>query len=207
MGTKTRAGSGSITSATLLLRVRDVSDAKAWRDLVDRYTPRIYAWARAKGLQDADAADVTSIVLMRLVEAMRTFEYDPARSFRGWLKTVTNHAIGAVVNECRRLARRARDGGPETVFEAIADPRNQEDLQAALDRAHDENLRCEAEERVRLRVKRRMWQVYLQSCIENQPAPLVAQSLGFPVTTVYQYKRRVIKMLAEEIQRLQRSGR
>ena len=33
--------------------------------------------------QEADAKDVTQMVLVRLAERMRTFAYDPSKSFRG----------------------------------------------------------------------------------------------------------------------------
>ncbi|MBV8381093.1 MAG: sigma-70 family RNA polymerase sigma factor [Planctomycetaceae bacterium] len=84
---------GSRTSATLLeiLRERPL-DKAAWDRFVDRYGPRIYGWCRAWHLQEQDACDVTQDVLLKLVVRMKTFDYDPARSFRGWLKVLTRHS-------------------------------------------------------------------------------------------------------------------
>src|SRR5437868_2059722 len=85
--------SGGRTSATLLGRQRQApTDQAAWGEFVDRYGPRIYAWCRRWHLQEADAQDVTQAVLVRLAEKISTFDYDPGRSFRGWLKTLTRHA-------------------------------------------------------------------------------------------------------------------
>ena len=53
---------------------------------------KIYAWCRRWNLQGADAEDLTQDVLLKLAEKMQTFVYDPAKSFRGWLKTVARHA-------------------------------------------------------------------------------------------------------------------
>jgi RNA polymerase sigma-70 factor (ECF subfamily) len=59
---------------------------------VDRYGPQIHAWCRRWGLQETDARDVTQTVLLQLASKLRTFTYDPAQRFRGWLKTLTHHA-------------------------------------------------------------------------------------------------------------------
>src|SRR4051812_26981460 len=81
------------TSASLLLRLRTAPDDQAlWGEFVDRYGPLIYGWCRRWKLQESDAEDVTQDVLLRLATRMREFRYDPSRSFRGWLKTLTRHA-------------------------------------------------------------------------------------------------------------------
>src|SRR5262249_27845754 len=85
--------SDSETSPTLLGRLRlDPSDQASWKTFVQRYGPKIYGWCRGWNLQDADAQDVTQNVLLKLAAKLSTFHYDPAGSFRGWLKTLTHHA-------------------------------------------------------------------------------------------------------------------
>src|SRR5689334_10548462 len=84
---------GSQTSATLLARLRQrPADQAAWGLFTDRYAGKIYGWCRGWNLQEADAQDVTQTVLLKLAEKMQGFVYDPSRSFRAWLKTVTRHA-------------------------------------------------------------------------------------------------------------------
>ena len=81
------------TSASLLLRLRNAPrDQAAWREFVRRYGSLIYGWCRSWSLQEADAQDVTQIVLLKLADKMQAFRYDPALSFRGWLRTVAHHA-------------------------------------------------------------------------------------------------------------------
>src|SRR5262245_46437929 len=84
----------SRTSATLLGRLRaQPDDEQAWDRFVECYGPQIYNWCRQWALQQADAEDVTQNVLLRLATKLRTFTYDPKRSFRGWLRTVTRNAL------------------------------------------------------------------------------------------------------------------
>src|SRR5262249_20424961 len=100
----TADGASSQTTPTLLGRLQQApSDQAAWSEFVDRYGPRIYRWCRHWGLQENDAEEVTQIVLIKLVEKLRTFRYDPARSFRGWLRTLTYHAWSDFV-ECQQRA-------------------------------------------------------------------------------------------------------
>src|SRR5215211_1756070 len=67
-------------------------DEDAWREFVDCYAPLIYRWCRRWNLQDSDAKDVTQAVLLKVATRMESFTYDPAGSFRAWLRTLTHHA-------------------------------------------------------------------------------------------------------------------
>ena len=82
------------TNPVLLERVgHDPSDQEAWETFVAHYGPTTQLWCRQRGLQAADADDVTQDVLLRLSRALRKFTYDPSRTFRGWLRSVTEHAL------------------------------------------------------------------------------------------------------------------
>src|SRR5437763_1879635 len=94
---------GSRTSPTLIGRLgTDPADQAAWVEFVRRYGPRILGWCRRWNLQDADAEDVTQSVLLRLAGKLRTFRYDPDKSFRAWLRTLTHHALSDFLDGCRR---------------------------------------------------------------------------------------------------------
>jgi len=80
------------TRPSLLVRIRDAQDMPAWGIFVEVYAPLIHGYLRKRGLQDADAADVTQEVLRRVASAIRRFDYDPQRGgFRGWLFTVVRN--------------------------------------------------------------------------------------------------------------------
>src|SRR5690242_10686647 len=83
-----------LTRVTLLTRIRDGQDVDAWREFVQIYGPVVYRFARNRGLQDADAADLMQDVLRSVARNAPKMEYDPGRgTFRGWLYTVTRNKI------------------------------------------------------------------------------------------------------------------
>src|SRR5580658_5231258 len=105
----------SETSVTLLARVALLPpEPEAWNEFVDRYGPRIVKWSRAWGLQAADIDDVTQSVLATLLVRLRRFDYDPARSFRAFLRKVTNDTV------CDLISARGRLGGVSATLQALA---------------------------------------------------------------------------------------
>ena len=81
-------------SVKRLAKLRDdPANQAVWQEFVRRYGPLIHGFCLSWHLQPADAEDVTQAVLARLVTKMRDFRYDPAQSFRGWLKTVTRRVL------------------------------------------------------------------------------------------------------------------
>lgn len=76
------------TSASLLLELHLWPSESLCERFVRTYTPLLYNWSRAMGLQDADAVDLVQDVFALLVKKLPKFQYDSAKSFRGWLRTV-----------------------------------------------------------------------------------------------------------------------
>jgi RNA polymerase sigma factor (sigma-70 family) len=191
----------SATRQSLLLRVRDLSDREAWQDFVECYAPRVFAWCRRFNLQDADAADATQTVLLKLVEGLRSFDYDSGRGrFRGWLKTVTRHVAAD-------LARSWRDRGTgDSQFllslENMEQPNAADSLLEEVERGYQRELLRRAGMTVRVRVQPRTWEAYRLTCEEQVAAPDAAERLGMPVSEVYVAKSRVLKMLREELRKI-----
>lgn len=194
---------GANTSRTLLLRVREAEDREAWVEFVDRYTPKIYNWCRRYHLQESDAADVTQEVLVKLVRAMNSFEYDPQRgSFRGWLKTVTANAVRDLVASWKKAGRGSGDTAIGQVLAMVEDEKAVESLRSQIETCHQEELLAQAERLVEPRVQSHTWQAYRLTAIEQRRATEVAETLGVPVSEVYVAKSRVLKMLRQVVQEL-----
>lgn len=190
------------TSLTLLDQLHDnPSDPQAWSLFVERYRPRIHAWCLTWGLQACDAEDVVQDVLVKLFAAMSKFQYDPERSFRSWLKTVTKHAWCDFV-----AARRKQPGRITRPIDAIADSSDaQSDLERQIEDASDSELVELAMRRVRKRVKPATWAAFQLTVVEGLSGALAAQKLQMPVAHVFVAKNRVQKMLQEEA-RILRNG-
>src|SRR5262249_27514687 len=94
------------TNPSLLRRIRFMpADQTAWAEFVRRYGQQIHHWCLALNLQPADPQDVTQCVLLKLLDRLRDFDYDPGRSFRAYVKTLTRYTL------CDFLSARARTPG------------------------------------------------------------------------------------------------
>src|SRR5437773_12028809 len=83
-----------LTRASLLVQIRDGTNHAAWREFVNLYGPIVYGFARKRGLQDADAADLMQDVLRSVSLAIGRLDYDRNQgTFRGWLFTITRNKV------------------------------------------------------------------------------------------------------------------
>lgn len=189
------------TSLSLLLAVRTApGDSDAWQQFVDRYQPRIRYWCRSWGLQESDREDVSQDVLLRLAKALKRFDYDPNRSFRAWLKTVTHHAWVDWANRQKKVHVGRADSG---VFEKMYSLEAREDLAQRLEEEFDAELAELASLRVRMRVKPRTWSAFHLTSVEGLSGAEVAQKLGMQVAHVYVAKHEVMNAIREEIRKLE----
>jgi RNA polymerase sigma-70 factor (ECF subfamily) len=192
------------TRVSLLGRLRQSPlDEAAWAQFVEHYGPRIYAWCRKWHLQEADAQDVTQDVLLRLARKMKDFTYDPSKSFRAWLKTLTSHAWSDFVNA------RDRPGlgtGDALVHAALESTEAREDLVKHLEEEFDRELLETAMLRVRLRVAPQTWEAFRLTALEGLSGAEAAGRIPMQVAQVFVAKRRVQKMLQQEIARLDGSA-
>ena len=66
------------TRASLILRLPDAADARAWDEFVAIYVPLLYRLARQKGLQHADAEELSQEVLVAVSRAVHRWITSPA---------------------------------------------------------------------------------------------------------------------------------
>ena len=190
----------SNTSATLLARLRQVPpDQAAWAQFTERYGRKIYAWCRRWNLQGADAEDLTQDVLLKLAEKMQTFDYDPAKSFRGWLKTVARHAW----SDSWSSRKAAVAAGGSQALEMLQTVEARDDLVRRLEEEFDRELLDEAMARVRTRVLPRTWEAFERTALQGQSGAEAGQALGMKVATVFVARSKVQKMIQEEMQKLE----
>jgi RNA polymerase sigma-70 factor (ECF subfamily) len=131
---------------------------------------------------------------------MRTFAYDPSRSFRGWLKTVTYRAWKDFVDGCRRSQVATRKN---QVWERMQALQARKELVQQLEEVFDYELLELAKLRVRLRVAPRTWEAFRLVTLAGLPVAEVAATVQMQVAMVYVAKSKVQKMLQEEIRKLE----
>ena len=185
------------TRATLLLRIRDPGNTEAWRQFVQLYAPLVYAYARRRQLQEADAADLTQEVLQSLMKAVGRLDYDPDRgSFRGWLFRVTRNKL---LDFQRRRSFGATGGSTAQDLLDQQPAREEEDVWT------DEFRRrvfAVAAEEVRQEFAEGTWQAFWQTAVEGKKPREVAESLGISVGAVYIAKSRVQARLKERVRQI-----
>ena len=81
-----------------------------------------------------------------------------------------------------------------------------DDLVKHLEEEFDREILQEAMHRVRLRVAPQTWQAFLLTAVEGLAGAEAAERIPMQVAQVYVAKRRVQKMLQEEVARLEGPG-
>src|SRR5262249_11527239 len=141
-----RMSESPTTRLTLLTRLRDIGDGRAWAEFVDLYAPLLYRLARRHGLQDADAADLTQDVLRPLVNALPGRVSARARaSFRGWLSTGARNQVRKSANARRRRPLGSGSPGADELLRQQPAPEEE----AEWEREYRQRLFEWAAERVR----------------------------------------------------------
>jgi RNA polymerase sigma factor (sigma-70 family) len=196
-----RPGESENTSPDVLKRVgQDPVDQAAWMAFVAYYGPKIRAWCSQRGLQAADAEDVTQDVLLRLARALRTFTYDPSRTFRGWLRVVTEHALADFFAARKR---RPRAGGEDSALLALATAEARDDLLALVSKEFTQVVVSQACAVVRARVEPQTWEAFRLVACEGWSGEAVAERLGMNVAAVFKAKSRILGFIRQEIDQLE----
>ena len=191
-----------VTRVTLLTRIRDGRDADAWREFVQIYGPVVYRFARNRGLQDADAADLMQDVLRSVARNAHRMEYDPARgTFRGWLYTVTRNKIYNFLNGQKNHERGSGDSGAQERLEEQA--AHQDDAASLWDQEYERRLFDWAAEQARTEFQGATWQAFWQTAVEGRSAKEVGDRLGMSLGAVYVAKSRVLARLKELIRQVE----
>ena len=114
------------TQASLLSRVRDLSDQAAWREFDAKYRELILRYCRRRGLQQSDAEDVRQMVMLNLAKQLRSFQYEPEK---GRFRNYMGQAVANAIHRTFRRPRPEQRGLDTSVASELTDG-----SQAALDR-------------------------------------------------------------------------
>lgn len=182
------------TPASLLERLRLPGETNSWARFVELYSPLLLYWARGTGLQEADAADLVQDVFTILVRKLPEFDYDPSRSFRTWLRTIT-------LNKWRERLRKQASvpAGTDVGLEEIPAPPGSEpfwetEYRQLLSRHLLQILKTEFQPAT--------WKACWETVVEGRSAADVGKELNLNAGAVRAAKFRVLCRLRAELKGL-----
>jgi RNA polymerase sigma-70 factor (ECF subfamily) len=178
------------TRQSLLVRLSSNSN-DAWSEFLEIYEQTIYTFARRRGLQDADAWDVTQEVLGAVEKRIETWEADPSKgTFRGWLYRV---ARNIAVDKISAQAKRASASGDSQVASLLAEvPDEREEETTLFWMNYRRRLLHWAAEQVKPDFKNTSWQSFWMTAVDGKKPEDVAESLGVSIGSVYAAKFRIV---------------
>lgn len=191
------------TRHSLILRLRDGRNQQAWAEFLEIYQPLILRLVRSRGLQDADAREVTQDVLLAVVAAIPNWDANPAKgSFRGWLSTITRNLV---VNFLVRQSRHPRGSGDSDFARWLNEvPAADCNESKFFDLEQRRQFFQWAAIRVRGEVSESTWDAFQRTSIDRGDIAEVARDLGTTAGAIYVARSRVMKRLRECIEQLQR---
>lgn len=185
----------STTHVTLLARLAEGKDSSAWDEFWHRYGDLIRGFAHRQGLQPTDCDDIVQDVLVKLVQSMPGFAYDPAKGrFRSYLKTVVLRAVYQRFSQKKEL--RAVEDIEAAVDAAGSDQKVEEVWETEWRRYH---LR-QAMRSVEVEFSGKDLAAFQAYAVDGKDPQTTAETLGISTNQVYQAKSRILKRLGELIE-------
>lgn len=176
------------TSKSLLEQIRLGTDQEAWGRFVRIYTPLLFYWARRYGCNQTEADDLVQDIMTVLVAKLPQFHYDPAQTFRGWLRTLA-------INKWRAKMRK-----PSITAGALAQDVVQEDpAEAFWDHEYKAHLVRRALTVMQSDFEEPTWKACWLTVVEGHSGNEAAQILNTTPGAVAAARFRVLTRLREEL--------
>jgi len=180
------------THASLIQRVRDLTDTASWVEFDRLYRPFLFKIARRSGLPPEDADEIVQEVFAKVAQAIVEFQLDHERGrFRGWLKAIT---VRKLIDR-----RRARDRSVSPVA-MTSDPPVFDSLEEEWDREYRRHVLNHAMEQVRSRIEPKTWTCFEEHTLRRRRAEEIATELGMTVNAVYVNAFRTIGRIRAQCQ-------
>lgn len=185
------------TRDSLLVRLQDPADHAAWAEFIELYRPAVYRLARRRGLQAADAEDLTQQVFLSISQAIERWDRDPSRGrFRGWLMRI---AKNATLNALTRTVPKAAPGETGAVERLQEQPENDFRLAADLEIEYRRQVFRSAMRQVRGEVEEASWDVFWTTTVLGESVEQAACRLGKTAGAIYAVRCRIMRKLRKKV--------
>jgi RNA polymerase sigma-70 factor (ECF subfamily) len=192
---------GSTTSPSLLKRVADWADHPAWCDFRNSYDPLIRRWCAGYGLDASALEDLCQEIWIKLAHRMRTYQYDPGKTFRGWLrKFCHSRAVDQFRKRRSEPIRFLADQPADALALLLAvDPiGSEEDEQLQSRRSLLLRQAEQVQQAVEQGIEPRTWQAFWRFAVDGCSIRETADDLGMSYAAVFAAHKRVARMLRAE---------
>lgn len=190
------------TRLSLIGKAKNQSDDRAWAEFTAYYRKYLYNIVRRMGLSHHDADEVVQLTLLKIWNAMPSFNYTPSKGrFRGWLCRIAG-------NTARNFIR---DRGPLPVSlssinwdtEDAADHFVRPEVEALAQEEWERYLPELALKNISRVLDAKTIKAFLLST-QGVSVAETARRLSLAESSVYVYRQRVKARLTEEIARLKK---
>lgn len=187
------------TQHSLIAQLQDANNTAAWESFTQIYRPVVYRLARARGLQHADADDLSQQVLMSVARAIPQWRRDPQARFRHWLARIARNAI---INALTRGHRDQSAGGSEFLSVMNNVPDNPSEFESQVEIEYQRQVYRHAAEIVRDEVQEASWRAFVLTVVDGEPIALVADQLGKSVGSIHAARSRIMRRLQNTVREL-----
>lgn len=186
---------GPETRPSLIGQLVNSESEGAWDAFVKIYQPAIYRIARSRGLQHADAEDLSQDVLARVSQKIGQFDLNAAGSFRGWLSKMTRDLV---IDRLRRETK-DRGSGDSGMQEQLQQIPSVEETVTLLQLEVKRERLLQACELIRIQFSDPVWNSFWLTAVEQLPISQVAEKLGRSEGAVRVARCRVMSRLKEVV--------
>ena len=188
------------TRESLLARIRD-HDHESWYEFIKIYEPAIYWLARKKGLQDADALDVTQEVLAKVSKSLQRWDPDKSKgTFGGWVyRLVAN----ATMDVFRKRVRQTQGSGDTQTMKLLEQSVLTETDETQLRNEYRRELFEQAANAVRSEFSNATWNAFWLTSVDGMSVENAAKKLSLSKGSIYVARSRVLSRIRERVQRIE----
>lgn len=185
------------TRQSLLARLRDPRDGDAWAEFVDIYTSFVYGFVRRRGLQSADASDVTQDVMRTVFSSLDGFQHEQRPgSFRSWLVTIARRRLSDFLS---RQSRQVAGTGDTGMINKLSEHPAIDDEDADLALEYQRCVFEWAARKIRNEFRNSTWRAFWRSYVDGDSCDAVARETGMSREAVYMARSRVLSRLRSKI--------
>ena len=188
------------TRHTLLQKICDRHDDRAWEDFVYYYEKYIYVVCRRIHLDHNEAEELVQQVMIKLWKKIPELKFDKTKRFRGWIAQVTRNTV---IDHFR--AKKRRENRLEKAYDSEHWAYYREDsvpeFEALVEKEWENYLVNMALQNIKAKVSEKMSSVFLE-LQKGKKHKQISDEKEMPLNSVYVYQKRMTIKLKEEIERL-----